>query len=581
MSETIKVALEADATQLTNEFKKAQATAEAFSKKTLPLVAQELNRTYLESNKLRKGNKELSRGMRTSGNDMLAFAAAADDAQYGIRGLSNQIPQLAQSLGLGAGLAGGIAIAAVALVQLDKLFKNLSGVDNQIAYDKATEAAEASGRAVTQSLQEQTARRREQADIAREQATLYQKEKTEVEELLNLDRGRAKFAERREQALAKTRSLEDALRGAKQEAAPDRPDKAVSTLNENFTVEQTRRAEDLQKLQKELARTIAESSSAYQSTAPKVGEYQLSIARLRNELEQLEDQNNITAGSLKTAQDKLSNAPSSRRGISSQVRNDERNAKILRERDAAEKKKLADLKAQLATMERLSNEASEQLRTQQDVAGTAAADLRDRISGLKKEIAAYEEIYKIQKQTAEVRAGATTTAPVLGPVQGVGTPEEVAGIAEAAQKQAAARRDFAIELQVLDLRARGQAAAADALEREQRLRGESVRLAQELGITEKQALEVARRRAELIEGGNRSDRPLRPTSRIGGDRPGSGLRIGRLETSRGLRTSALDREAAARATPENTLASKAASYYERSLANEEALIKIFNKLGVY
>jgi len=578
MAEEIKVIVAADASQLTDEFKKAQATAAAFSQKTLPLVSEELNRTFLQGEKLRKGLKESQRGFRSNADSMLVLAAAADDAQYGMRGLSNQIPQLAQALGLGAGLAGGVAIAAVALVQLDKLFKNLSGVDNQVAYDKATEAAEASGRAVTQSLQEQTASRREQAQIARQQATLYQNEISVVEDLLKLDRGRAQFAERREQALAKARSLEDALRGARQETAPDTPQKQVAVLSENFSVEQSRRVEDLKKLQQELSRTIAESSGAYQATAPKVGEYQLSIARLRAEMEQLEDQNNRTSGSLKTAQDKLSNAPSSRRGISSQVRNDERNKKILQERDAAEKKRLAQIKAELDTMERLSGEASEQLRKRQDESGAAATALRDRISALKQEIKVQREIYDLQKNAAAAKSGAPTPAPAMGPEQRVGTAEEVAGIAREREALNLRRSDFAAETRIMELRALGQDKLAAALEKEASLRRESRQIAEQLGITEAQGLELARRRQRVLDfSESRNNRP----SKIGGDRPGSGLRIGGLQSSRGLRTSTLDREAATRANPDTSLAAKAASYYERSLQNEESLIKIFNKLGIY
>ena len=55
---------------------------------------------------------------RGSGQGILQLAFAIDDLQYGIRGIVNNIPVLAQSLGLGAGLAGVAGIAAVAVNQL-------------------------------------------------------------------------------------------------------------------------------------------------------------------------------------------------------------------------------------------------------------------------------------------------------------------------------------------------------------------------------------------------------------------------------------------------------------------------------
>ena len=53
-----------------------------------------------------------------SGQGILQLAFAIDDLQYGLRGIVNNIPQVAQALGLGAGLAGAVSIAAVAVNQL-------------------------------------------------------------------------------------------------------------------------------------------------------------------------------------------------------------------------------------------------------------------------------------------------------------------------------------------------------------------------------------------------------------------------------------------------------------------------------
>ena len=53
-----------------------------------------------------------------AGQGILQLAFAIDDLQYGIRGIVNNIPQVVQALGLGAGFAGAAGIAAVALNQL-------------------------------------------------------------------------------------------------------------------------------------------------------------------------------------------------------------------------------------------------------------------------------------------------------------------------------------------------------------------------------------------------------------------------------------------------------------------------------
>lgn len=70
---------------------------------------------------LAKLNREAARvapGQRNSAAALLEASRAFEDMQYGIRGVLNNIPSLVQSLGLGAGLAGGISIAAVAATSL-------------------------------------------------------------------------------------------------------------------------------------------------------------------------------------------------------------------------------------------------------------------------------------------------------------------------------------------------------------------------------------------------------------------------------------------------------------------------------
>ena len=125
MAEEIKVVLEADASQLTGEFKKARAAAEAFSNKTLPLTTAELNRVYLEQQRVTKALVEGQKGVKNYGQGMLQFAQFADDAQYGLRGVMNNIPGLVMGLGGGAGLAGALSVALLAGSKLLPVLKDI------------------------------------------------------------------------------------------------------------------------------------------------------------------------------------------------------------------------------------------------------------------------------------------------------------------------------------------------------------------------------------------------------------------------------------------------------------------------
>lgn len=62
-----------------------------------------------------KSTQKASSGAAQS---LLQLGYAIDDIQYGFRGIVNNIPQIVTAMGGGAGLAGGVAIAAVAINQL-------------------------------------------------------------------------------------------------------------------------------------------------------------------------------------------------------------------------------------------------------------------------------------------------------------------------------------------------------------------------------------------------------------------------------------------------------------------------------
>ncbi len=67
------------------------------------------------------------------GQRAMTWAQFADDAQYGLKGIMNQIPQLVESLGLGAGVAG---VAGIAIVAINQLIQNFD-----VLGDKGPEAA--------------------------------------------------------------------------------------------------------------------------------------------------------------------------------------------------------------------------------------------------------------------------------------------------------------------------------------------------------------------------------------------------------------------------------------------------------
>ncbi len=125
MAENIKVVLEADSKQLTAEFHKARVSAEAFAAKTLPLVDANLKKAMATGRLGAAELKKLDKSSRLSGQGLLQLSYFADDAQYGLRGILNNVPALIAGLGGGAGLAGALSLAALAGYKLLPVLKDL------------------------------------------------------------------------------------------------------------------------------------------------------------------------------------------------------------------------------------------------------------------------------------------------------------------------------------------------------------------------------------------------------------------------------------------------------------------------
>jgi hypothetical protein len=110
--------------------------------------------------------EQSAKGARNNSVALLQASQAFEDMQYGIRGVLNNIPGLVQSLGMGAGLAGGISIAAVAATSLLPKLSDWLGItqalDNALGGTaaKLREDAVTAGAAYEQSLDKSGAQSR-------------------------------------------------------------------------------------------------------------------------------------------------------------------------------------------------------------------------------------------------------------------------------------------------------------------------------------------------------------------------------------------------------------------------------------
>lgn len=87
-------------------------------RKQIEGVAESMDRAALNGRKMATAQDKATKSQKNSGLAALEFSRAVEDAQYGIRGVLNNLPSLIQFMGGGPGLAGAISLAAVGLTVL-------------------------------------------------------------------------------------------------------------------------------------------------------------------------------------------------------------------------------------------------------------------------------------------------------------------------------------------------------------------------------------------------------------------------------------------------------------------------------
>lgn len=125
-------------TKIVVDAKQAAAEVDKFNGK-LSAVETNINKAGAALPQLEK-----SSGMAAS--KMLILGQAVDDAQYGLRGIVNNMPQLVMAFGGTMGLAGAVSIAAVAISQMNDRFS---------AVDPAAKAAAAAAKEHIKTLRDE------------------------------------------------------------------------------------------------------------------------------------------------------------------------------------------------------------------------------------------------------------------------------------------------------------------------------------------------------------------------------------------------------------------------------------------
>ena len=552
----------------------------------------------------KRNMEDFRRGASQGAMGLLEISRAAEDAQYGLRGVLNNVPGIVMSLGGTAGLAGAASLGAVALYQLGKGYLKLL---DTIGNDSAVLKAAATWAKVYRE------RRQALSDLEREQelreslVTLEREHTAALERNLGMQRGAADVLAAEMSKRERARQLEDEVTAALERQARVRGE--FPTGEKDRATEAKRLLEDLKSQEKilkslnsEASRQDAERFNARASYESRLQANQEEIARLRKEIVSAE-------ANLAAAQAAMQSEGVSRGDYMQAARSASASRAALNER-----------KSRVEALERES-EALEGLAKQAEAIGRQGADaINARIAAATKEIAviketieqrktlngilANTEALEAQKRDAEARKKALEKQKrdeEKRAREQKRAADDQERLAKELRRRNEGRVEFAGEVMALKLELRGRKDMADALRKELQMRSEAASLSERLGVSEQQALKAIRERERLEkrveEMKRRQDSPIRRSARdtgrridaafgrrinagggrvieAGGWRPGSLTRSGLREE--GARQREMERRMRALGAKGQD---PAAGYWERSIGLQESLLKMFQKIG--
>jgi hypothetical protein len=448
----------------------------------LPLTAGELNAVWTQSEKARASLKATHRAAGGAGMGMLQLAQTADDAQYGMRGIVNNIPGLVMGLGGSAGLAGAFGLAVVGGYSLYKLIGVLTGDTALQKWNEAqTKGWEAYGKALEQNLTRLRELRRSEK-LGDELAEARERETKAIKESIGYDKEKFAIMERQAQALANQRRLEDELTKARQSVAeakagtPEQKRAVEAGANrDRFKTQDERLAQNIAAAQKEIAESGKLVEASGRATAEQWTKQQAAISQANVEIEKAREA--VATYEAEVTRIDAVLGEKAGKGNAAMLKQEERNREIAR-------KKLDDAKAMLEAKEGEKKNAEYALKLAQETREQSRKELLDRITAAK---ARKEQLEAERKNLAQLLKLEEERAKA-----------EQKRAEEARQiEKDTANKDFNTETEALKLEVAGHKKAAELLREQNVTRKEATELAKQLGITEAEARKKLEGQASL------------------------------------------------------------------------------------
>ena len=424
MSETIKVVLEAESAQFEAAMKRAASLSEKFEKDSkranagrtsgVGLPGLELTPAYLknmESASMRAA--DLARQTSLAGASgkngalgFLAFSQAVEDAQYGVKGVLNNIPQMVLGFGGSAGVAGVLSLAAVAAYGAYQAIQKLSGLDGAIAEAKALTAAEnAFTEAMRKNRQEREARNSAN-NLAQKINTKGILENGGIDSATLINEDALRRAETTMEAARRARATQDALLAAAgsvkpvNETAAQQGEREWEKAKQDGLREERRLREDITARQEYLNKLASEYDRIRKGTAETdrrlTGEATALVAPIEEARQRAQDME----AELARAKEQLKAAPEN----TPLARNRAAAVTDLEDRIAKEKDLMTSLEAEKTAIDSLIEKTRQQGLESLKTLDTRKAATRQQIDFTQEEIKGLNAKYGIEAKLISLRA---------------------------------------------------------------------------------------------------------------------------------------------------------------------------------
>ena len=428
-------------------------------------------------------------GASNAGMAMLMFSQGLEDAQYGIKGVLNNIPPLVMAMGGSAGLAGTISIAAVSITQLTKVMAMLNK-EEELAAGNAARLAQYT-KTTTKAVNDAEEAGRKQAEAINQQFDLMD-QKREYDQR-ELSRKEKLAAAERDIQQAQLERLTGAERMQKEHELTSKAERARIAAEEAAAQRQAevdgKKLADIRSQQQAALAMLAEYEAMKK-------EAEKNAARGNNEID--------NAAANKMRQRRESFVYRFGEGMANMVGSDP--AKNLRN-SMGSASTAFDPKAE-AAMARL------RAFTEANAGNLTTADARARAStGRADDVAVDRQALDLADKAAEIRianeAGREFNETLrknfeqgqeFGQLVGKVFKKVSSDFGELLRKtreQAQARNMFEGNLKVQELRQRGQGRAADRLEKKMFMDSRPAQLQKDFGMNAADAADAARREWEI------------------------------------------------------------------------------------